>query len=95
VSFDGRLRELILEGVEFTADDLTANGLYTANGDHAPNGSQNAIGSAFRRWHAQLLIEPTGQVVASRAPHRKGGMIRVWRPTEQGRAWAAGSDRLL
>lgn len=93
--FDGRLRELILTGDPFTADDLTGNGQLTVAGDHSPNGTQNAIGWAFRRWHSQQLIEPTGHVVASRAPHRKGGMIREWRATERGKAWADTSDRLL
>lgn len=95
MSFEGRLRDLILSGRPFTADDLTGNGSLTVAGNHDPNGSQNAIGAAIRTWHAQGLIEPTGDVVASKARHRKSGMIRVWRGTGQGEAWATASDRLL
>ena len=34
------------------------------------------------------LIEWTGTVVRSKAPHRKGGAIRVWIGTEAGHLWA-------
>jgi hypothetical protein len=97
VSFDGRLRDVILASgtAAFSSDDITIDGALTAGGDHDPNGSQNAIGAQFRVWRSRGLIEPTGEYVRSRAPHRKGGAIGTWRATPKGVAWAAGSDRLL
>lgn len=83
-----RLARLILVGREFTADDVTANGLVALDPDHAANGRQNAIGTLFNQASRRGLIDFTGQVVRSNAPHRKGGAIRVWRGTEAGVLWA-------
>ena len=73
-----RLDSLIASGRPFTADDVTDNGRLTVSGDHAPNQKQNTIGTLFRTAAAADRIGPTGRVVKSRAPHRKGGMIREW-----------------
>jgi hypothetical protein len=85
-----RLAHTILAAgdMPFTADDVTGNGSVAIDPDHAPNAAQNGIGSFFRRMAARRLIEPTGQVVRSAAPHRKGGAIRVWHGTTAGRLWA-------
>lgn len=82
-----RLAELILAGDDFTADDLTANGAIALDA-HRPNGGQNAIGSFFREASADGLIAWTGRGTKSMAPHRKGGLIRVWAPTPKGVVWA-------
>lgn len=82
MNLDARLAELVAAGVPFTADDLTDSGHWAVDPYHAPNGAQSAVGACFRRAHARGLIEPTGTVVKSKAPHRKGGMIRVWQPTQ-------------
>lgn len=68
-------------GDDFTADDLTVAGAYAVDADHSPNGAQSAIGAAIREAHRKGWIYPTGATVRSRAPHRKGGLIRVWRAT--------------
>jgi hypothetical protein len=82
------LARLIVDEDSFTADDLTVGGLMVIDPDRKPNSSQNRIGSAFRHWSEQGLIRWTGDVVQSRSPRRKGGMIRVWESTPKGRAWA-------
>lgn len=73
-----RMEACIASGEPFTADDVTDCGNITLAGEHAPNGTQNGIGSLFREYAARKLIEPTGRVVKSAAKHRKGGMIREW-----------------
>jgi hypothetical protein len=87
-SLDRRLASLLLLDREITADDITDRGRLSFDPEHSANGRQSAIGSRFRRWAADGLIEPTGRVVRSQAPHRKGGAIRVWTGTDKGRAWA-------
>lgn len=87
-AFDVRLAELLREARSFTADDLTDEGDLALDPSHAPNGRQNGIGSFVRSARSRGLIEPTGAVVKSRAPRRKGGVIRVWRPTLAGIEWA-------
>ena len=86
--FDRQWIDLIGPGVPFSANDVTDDGAITVAGDHTPNGKQNAIGSRFRTYAAQGLIEKTGRVLQSTAPHRKGGMIQEWVATEKGRRWA-------
>lgn len=88
MTLEDRLVDVILTGAPFTADDVTDAGRLAVDADHAPNGAQSAIGAQFNRWHRQGLIEPTGQVVRSAAPHRKGGAIRVWVATDRGHHWA-------
>ena len=83
-----RMAHLILSGVRFTADDLTADGAVTLDQAHTPNAGQNGIGSLFNQMARRGLIEWTGTVVRSKAPHRKGGAIRVWIGTEAGHLWA-------
>jgi hypothetical protein len=74
-----RFEALVASGEAFTADDVTDDGALTVRGNHYPNASQNAIGTLFRQASIDRRIVPTGRVVKSRAPHRKGGMIREWR----------------
>jgi hypothetical protein len=88
MSLERRLAELVADGVDFTADDVTANGTVTLDGDHSANGEQNGIGGLFNRASRRGLIEFTGAIARSKAPHRKGGTIRVWRGTSAGRLWA-------
>ena len=83
-----RLADLILAGEPFTADDVTQAGTLTAAGDHAPNASQNSIGSLFNSASRKGWISFTGDTRQSAAPHRKGGLIRVWTGTANGRNWA-------
>jgi hypothetical protein len=78
-AIDFRLFELAVLRDEITADDITSNGTRAVDGTHKANGRQSSIGSHFQKWHKQGLIEPTGRVVKSKAPHRKGGMIQIWR----------------
>jgi hypothetical protein len=86
--FDRRLARLILAARTFTADDVTNNGTIALDNDHAPMGKQAGIGAVFNQWQRRGLIVPTGEVVRSQAPHRKGGAIRVWHGTEAGVLWA-------
>jgi hypothetical protein len=85
---DVRLAELILDGDPFTADDVTYNGRFALDQSHSANGAQSGIGAMFQRASRERLIEFTGDVVKSKAKHRKGGVIRVWRGTEKGVRWA-------
>lgn len=82
------LAAVVARGVEFTADDVTAEGAITLDTNHTPNAAQNGIGAMFNQAARRGLIEFTGRVVRSTAPHRKGGSIRVWRPTPDGADWA-------
>jgi hypothetical protein len=88
LGFDERLAELILTGDTFTADDVTYNGRFALDRSHSPNGKQSGIGSMFQQASREHLIEFTGQVTKSKAKHRKGGAIRIWRGTEKGARWA-------
>jgi hypothetical protein len=83
-----RAARLILNGDPFTADDVTLNGALPVDPDHAPNAKQNGIGNLFNQLARRGLIDFTGTVVRSNAPHRKGGANRVWRGTEAGVLWA-------
>ena len=85
-----RLAWLILSQSTFTADDLTADGQVTIDGAHTPNAAQNGIGAFINSASRRRLIEWTGAVVKSKAPHRKGGAIRMWSGTSTGRLWAKG-----
>jgi len=86
--YDRRLAYLIVTRQHFTADDLTLDGVDALDVAHAPNAGQNGVGGYVNRQAKRRLIEFTGHVVRSRAPHRKGGGIRVWRGTDAGRLWA-------
>lgn len=83
-----RLARLLLAGGTFTADDVTGDGNVALDTSHAPNAKQNGIGTLFNQASRRGLIDFTGNVVRSNAPHRKGGAIRVWRGTEAGVLWA-------
>lgn len=86
--YDRRLAWLIIDRQHFTADDLTLDGDDPLDAGHAPNAAQNGVGAYIQQASKRRLIEFTGHVVKSRAPHRKGGGIRVWRGTTVGRLWA-------
>ena len=82
------LATAIVDGEPFTSDDVTDNGNRSVDPTHRANGTQSAIGSMFQQAQRNGWIEFTGRVVRSSAPHRKGGGIRVWRPTQAGIDWA-------
>lgn len=82
------LAAAIVAGEEFTSDDVTDCGNRTIDGGHTPNGAQSTIGSVFQQAARNGWIESTDRLVRSSAPHRKGGAIRVWRPTQAGIDWA-------
>jgi hypothetical protein len=63
----------------FTADDLTAR-VGVPDPAHKANGRNSAVGALFREYRQRKLIEPIG-TVNSLAPHRHGGLIRVWQAT--------------
>ena len=71
------MEELIEAGEPFTADDL-CDMAGQPDRDHRPNSRNSGIGSLFSEYSKAKRIVPVG-VEKSRAPHRKGGMIRVWR----------------
>lgn len=75
------LYDLAGDGEDFTADDLRDR-VGEPDTEHSANGANNAIGSLFREAAAARLIVRTGRVTKSRQPHRKGGMIQVWRGLE-------------
>lgn len=79
---------LVLAPFVFTADDVTNEGSEAIDPDHTPNGAQSGIGRMFQIANRKRYIEWTGDVVPSKAPHRRKGIIRVWRGTAVGRAWA-------
>ena len=83
-----RIAFLILGYEAFNSDDLTEDGTWAPDQTHAPNGRQNAIGAALNNAARRGYIETDGRVVQSCSPHRKGGAIRVWRPTAIGIEWA-------
>lgn len=88
-ALDDRLRECILSGKWFSANEVTDNGAITLDPDHAPNGKQSGIGAYFNT-HAGLGHIVTDHVtVLSKAPHRRGGRILRWKGTAKGRRWAA------
>jgi hypothetical protein len=88
--YDRRLAWLIVDRPHFTADDLTDAGDTPLDAGHAANGAQNGVGAYVNGASRRGLIAWTGAVVRSRAPHRKGGAIRVWHGTNAGRRWARG-----
>ena len=71
------LHGLARSGIPFTSDDLLDR-VGPPDDSHEPNARNSAIGSMFRRAAAEGLITTEGRVVQSRAPHRKGGAVRVW-----------------
>jgi hypothetical protein len=81
---EARLWACIRTGEPFTAADVTDCGRLTVNGDHAPNGGQSGIGARFNVLAQQGVIRWTKEAVRSTAPHRKGGLNRVWVATVKG-----------
>lgn len=84
-----RLAVLIMEGNEFSANELTMCGTLTIDTGHAPNAAQNGIGPILNEAARKARITFTGRITQSCSPTRKTGMIRIWAPTEGGRLWAA------
>ena len=80
---ESRLRFLADSGDDFTADDVTGTGAWAVDPGHNPNGGQSSIGAAINEARRRGWIEPTGATVRSRAPHRKGGRIQVWRGVQR------------
>jgi len=88
-ALDRRGARLALAGwTDFTADDLTNNGNFALDPNHDPNSINSGIGTWFTKMQRRGLIVFTGRVVQSKAPHRKGGAIRVWQFTEAALLWA-------
>ena len=87
-ALERRLAWLLISQATFTADDLTDDGNFALDPDHGGNGAQSGIGAFINSASRRRLIEFTGAVVKSKAPYRKGGVIRVWAPTTAGRLWA-------
>ena len=85
---EARLAEAILDRETFTADDVTDEGRIALDARHGANARQNGIGSLFNEHARAGHIAFTGRVERSRAPHRKGGAVRVWTATGPGRLWA-------
>ena len=79
---------LILADLRFSSNDVTINGDIVIDPTHAQSGRQSGIGAMFNEMARRQLIEFTGDIEASTSPHRKGGMVRIWRGTEAGRLWA-------
>jgi hypothetical protein len=87
-ALERNLARCILNAGPFTADDVTSDGVLSLDPAHTPNSRQSGIGSLFNQASRRGLISATGGLARSRAPHRKGGAIRVWIGTEAGRLWA-------
>jgi len=83
-----RIAFVVLAGQPFSVDDVTEDGAWAPDPTHAANSTQNSIGQHIGDVARRGLIEFTGEVQRSCAPHRKGGMIRIWRPTSAGDEWA-------
>lgn len=62
---------------DFTSDDLL-DLVGPPDTSHAPNARNNQIGMVFRHAKKDGLIFVVGHAV-SEAPHRKRGLVRVWR----------------
>lgn len=77
---DGAIATLAARGDPFTSDDLLAL-VGPPDPSHAPNATNNAVGAVFRRARGSGLIRVVGHA-RSRAPHRKGGLVRVWQGVE-------------
>lgn len=85
MSLGDQLKRVLAVADTFTADDITANGAATPDPAHGANATNNGIGSLFRAAYKRGWIAPTGAYVRSKAPHRKGGAIGVWRVLPLGR----------
>jgi len=83
-----RIAQIGLAEDEFSANEITSDGEWALDPDHGANGRQSAISATFQGLSSQGKIVWTGAVVKSKAPRRRGGIIRVWRLTAKGRAWA-------
>jgi hypothetical protein len=98
MNVDGGMEQLIARslahGVNFSANDLHEL-VPNPDGEHAPNGANSAIGSAFSRYSKAGRIEPTGRVLQSNQPHRKGGMVREWRAVTRQQQFTIGDEPWL
>lgn len=78
---DEAIIALAATGRDFTSDDLLEM-IGPPDVSHAPNARNNAMGAAFSRASKRKIIEVVGHT-QSRAQHRKGGLIRIWRGVVQ------------
>lgn len=74
---NAEVRRLAASGVEFDSDDLLAT---VGHPDplHAANSSNSAIGSIFSQASKAGTIKMVG-TKTSKQPHRKKGLVRVWK----------------
>jgi hypothetical protein len=72
------IEALARSGEDFCSDDLVAM-VGHPDTEHHHNGRNSAIGAMFHISHSRGLIEPTGEVRQSHQPHRKGGLVRLWK----------------
>ena len=77
ISALAEIRRLAETGEQFTSDDVLDAVGHPDTG-HTPNGGNNLIGSVIREAKQRGLIEAIGFRPA-RQPHRKGGIVRIWR----------------
>lgn len=71
------IKRLARTGRPFTADDLYEK-VGHPDPTHKVNSRNNVVGKIFREACEAGLIESIGWR-PSRQPHRKGGVIRIWR----------------
>lgn len=71
------IEDLAATGRAFSSDDLV-DLVGLPDPDHEPNARNGAVGAIFRQASTAGLIRPTGRVVTSRQPHRRGGTQRTW-----------------
>jgi len=62
---------------DFSSDDLLAR-VGHPDKRHRGNGKNNLVGSLFHKFSQEKRMEVVGYT-QSQQPHRKGGLIRVWR----------------
>lgn len=77
-----KLKELIAQGGEFSADDLL-DCLDHPDPEHQANSSNSRIGPLFLKAQRAGLIEATGRSVMSQQSSRHAGRIQVWRPVRK------------
>lgn len=76
MTLDDAIEYLASTGEPFTSDDVLVLARHP-DSYHRANGSNNGIGTAFRRASTRGRIKAVG-VEKSKQPHRKGGMVRIW-----------------
>lgn len=71
------IRRLAGTGELFTSDEVL-DAVGHPDMSHTPNGGNNLVGSVIREAKQAGLIESIG-FRPSQQPHRKGGVVRIWR----------------